>query len=648
MSSTELSYTVGPLMRSISDVEQLRALSVGELTELCDEIRDYLIDVMADRGGYLGSNLGVIELTAALHYVYHTPKDRLVWDAGHQLLPHLLLTGRRHQLEGESIIPYQLPGSGQPQDRLHPLDVWQPGHASRSISAALGLATGSQLQGQDSQTVAIIGDASIAAGLAFEAMNHAGGLNRDLLIILNDNNRSIDPNVGALNEYLAEITSSQTFNKMRDEIYDLLGHFRSAGHKMRKAAARLEKAVMAAVTPGSLFDALGLKYYGPIDGHNPQTLVRHLTDMRNVSGAKLLHVVTVKGKGFAPAVRDPKQWKGRVKPFDRISGKPLEPVEPEPELGKRRVQAPLYSKLMADVLTELAAEHDDIVGVTPSVFDEAGLQHFREAYPDRAFRVGLSEDHAATFAAGLARSGRYPVLSMQASLLPRALDAIVQDWAQHGINGIISLEEAGVAHKKGAAYHSLYDLSMLRTLPDVTIASPADAEELNAMVRSAYHHKGIWVIRGSYSLPKVTPQRQSQSLIEPGALRVLREGESVLIFSLGETLALAAMAADQLQEDEIYAGHVDARFVAPLNRKRLTQLADHYDHWVSIEEGMRTGGFGSALGDWLHDQPEHQVRLHRYGFEEPIAEAGTQAKLWTKYGFEASELADWIRARIQR
>jgi 1-deoxy-D-xylulose-5-phosphate synthase len=633
------------LLTTIRSVDELRGLPLDKLTELCDQARDYLIDLLAQRGGYLGSNLGVIELTAALHYVYQTPEDRIIWDAGHQLLPHLLFTGRREQLEQAPLIPYHLPNENSVAIQENEFDVWRPGHASRSISAALGLATGSVLQEDNKQTVAVIGDASIAAGLAFEAMNHAGGLNGNLLIILNDNNRSIDPNVGALNEYLAEITSSQTFNKMRDEIYDLLGHFQSAGAKMRKAAARLEKAVMAAVTPGSLFDALGLKYYGPIDGHNPQTLVRHLTDMRNVSGPKLLHVVTIKGKGFAPAEREPKLWKGRMAPFDRLSGKPISDIKEPINDGSN--QEVLYSRAMADVLTELAETHDDIVGITPSVFEEAGLQHFKKAFPSRAFEIGLAEDHAATFAAGLAQSGRFPVLSMQASLLPRALDAITQDWCGADISGVISLEEAGIAHNKGSAYHSLNDLSLLRSLPGVHMVSPSNDEELRAMLHHAYQRGGIWVIRGSYRLPAIRPMTQTPVSITQGQAKMLREGEGVLLLSLGTTTSWVAQAADLLQEQGLFAGQMDMRFIQPMDPEQLNSWTRQYPHWITIEEGMRVGGLGSIIAEWLTEQSESSIKLTRLGFQAAISEAGDRSQILQRHGFSPKALREQILRAVQ-
>jgi 1-deoxy-D-xylulose-5-phosphate synthase len=410
----------GSLLRNIHSPADLKKLKPEQLQDVCDELREYIIDMVSVYGGHFGASLGVVELTVALHYTYNTPDDLIVWDVGHQAYGHKILTGRRDRFHTNR----KYKGlSGFPKRSESEYDTFGVGHSSTSISAGLGMAIARDLNDSDKKVVSVIGDGAMTGGMAFEAMNNAGALKSDMLVVLNDNNMSIDPNVGALKEYLAEITTSKTFNKMRDEIYDLLGHFKAAGEKMRKAASKLERAMTAAITPGALFQALGFKYYGPVDGHNVDALRRHLEDLRTVSGPKLLHIVTVKGKGFAPAEREQTKWHAQSSPFDKITGKSLAP----PSTGKK--EAPKYQDVFGEALVELAAKNEDIVAITPAMPSGSSLWPIMKTFPDRAFDVGIAEQHAVTFAAGLATQGksysssqiittRLPSESMDARYIP--------------------------------------------------------------------------------------------------------------------------------------------------------------------------------------------------------------------------------------
>ncbi|MEX2463711.1 MAG: 1-deoxy-D-xylulose-5-phosphate synthase, partial [Balneolaceae bacterium] len=434
----------GPLLEHINSPDDLKKLTPDQLQQVCDELREFIIDTVSVHGGHFGASLGVIELTVALHYVYNTPNDQIVWDVGHQAYGHKILTGRRNEFHTNR----KYKGlSGFPKRSESEYDAFGVGHSSTSISAGLGMAIARDLNKSDQKIVSIIGDGAMTGGMAFEAMNNAGALKSDMLVILNDNNMSIDPNVGALKEYLAEITTSKTFNKMRDELYDLLGHFKGAGEKMRKAASRLERAMTAAITPGALFQALGFKYYGPVDGHNVDALRRHLEDLRTVGGPKLLHIVTVKGKGFAPAEREQTKWHAQSSPFDKLTGKSLIP----PSNGIKN--PPKYQDVFGEALVELAADNEDIVAITPAMPSGSSLWPMMNTFPDRAFDVSIAEQHAVTFAAGLATQGKKAFAALYSTFLQRGFDQVIHDVAIQKLPVVFCIDRAGLAGADGPTHH---------------------------------------------------------------------------------------------------------------------------------------------------------------------------------------------------
>jgi 1-deoxy-D-xylulose-5-phosphate synthase len=440
----------GPLLGNINSPDDLKKLKPEQLQDLCDELREFIIDMVSVHGGHFGASLGVIELTVAIHYTYNTPNDKLIWDVGHQAYGHKILTGRRETFHTNR----KYKGlSGFPKRTESEYDAFGVGHSSTSISAGLGMAIARDLDKSDKKIVSVIGDGAMTGGMAFEAMNNAGALNSDLLVVLNDNNMSIDPNVGALKEYLAEITTTKTFNKMRDEIYDLLGHLKGAGEKMRKVASKLERAATAAITPGALFQALGFKYYGPVDGHNVDALRRHLEDLRTVSGPKLLHIVTVKGKGFAPAEREQTKWHAQSSPFDKITGKSLEKSSGKPD------EPPKYQDVFGQALVELAAKNENIVSMTPAMPSGSSLWPMMNTFPDRAFDVGIAEQHAVTFAAGLAAEGKKPFAALYSTFLQRAYDQVIHDVAIQNLPVVFCIDRAGLVGADGPTHHGLYDVS---------------------------------------------------------------------------------------------------------------------------------------------------------------------------------------------
>jgi len=624
--------TPGPLLGEIDSPEDLKKLDPEQLVDVCDELRDYIIDIVSIHGGHFGASLGVVEMTVALHYVYDTPKDRILWDVGHQAYGHKILTGRRDNFHTNR----KYGGlSGFPKRSESKYDAFGVGHSSTSISAGLGMAVARDLDKGDNKIVTVTGDGAMTAGLAFEGLNNAGALNSDILVILNDNNMSIDPNVGALKEYLTDITTSKTFNKLRDEIYDMLGHFKSAGDKMRKVASRLEKAVTAAITPGGLFQALGFKYYGPVDGHNVDTMRRHLEDLKDIPGPKLLHAVTVKGKGFAPAEREQTKWHAQSSPFDKITGKALDPdTEPKP---------PKYQHVFGEAVVELADEDERIVGITPAMPSGSSLWPLMEKYPERAFDVGIAEQHSITFAAGLAAEGKKAFAAIYSTFLQRAYDQVIHDVAIQKLPVVFCIDRAGLVGADGPTHHGLYDISYLRGVPNMIISSPLNEEELrNMMFTASKYEEAAWAIR--YPRGRATGMDYPEGFkkIEIGKGECLREGDDVAILSFGPFGNYVMNAADDLEEEGIKIGHYNMRFAKPLDTELIDEICHTYEHIITIEDGTKLGGFGSAVAEYLADKPYH-IPTTIMGVPDRIVEHGTQEELHQEVGLDPESIKEKVR-----
>ncbi len=612
----------GNLLATINSPEDLRKLDPKSLQDVCDELRDYIIAMVSVYGGHFGASLGVVELTTAIHYVYNTPEDRLVWDVGHQAYGHKILTGRREQFHTNRLYGGL---SGFPKRSESEYDTFGVGHSSTSISAALGMAVANDLDKGDRKVVAVIGDGAMTAGLAFEALNNAGAMKSDILVILNDNCMSIDPNVGALKEYLTDITTSRTFNKMRDEIYDLLGHFKSAGEKMRKIASRLENAVTAAITPGSLFRSLGFKYYGPIDGHDVDGLRKTLEDLKTVKGPKLLHIVTVKGKGFAPAEREQTKWHASSSPFDKITGKALNPAT-------KSKGAPKYQNVFGEALVELAAKDERIVSMTPAMPSGSSLWPMMNTFPERAFDVGIAEQHAVTFAAGLATEGKKAFCAIYSSFLQRGYDQLVHDVAIQKLPVVFCIDRAGFAGADGPTHHGLYDIAYMRTVPNMVISSPLNEQDLRDMMFTASTFEDAsWAIR--YPRGKATGM-----IVEEGfkAMKIgkgikLREGDHVAVLSFGPIGKYGTTAADELAEEGINIGHYDMRFAKPLDEELIDEICDKYHHIITLEDGAKMGGFGSAVAEYIIEK-DHRPSVKILGIPDVVVEHGTQEELHAEVG----------------
>ena len=619
----------GPLLSKINSPADLRSLPPEQLDEVCAELRDYIIDIVAVHGGHFGASLGVVELTTALHYAYNTPDDLLVWDVGHQAYGHKILTGRRDNFHTNR----KYHGiAGFPKRSESDYDTFGVGHSSTSISAALGMAVAAQKKGETRQTVAVIGDGSMTAGQAFEALNNAGAMKSNVLVILNDNNMSIDPNVGALKEYLADITTSRTFNKLRDEIYDMLGHFKSAGEKMRKLASRLEATLLTALTPGALFRALGFKYYGPVDGHNVQALVKMMNDLQSIPGPKLLHVVTVKGKGFLPAERDQVKWHASGSPFDKITGASLavKPAKPLP---------PKYQDVFADALIELAKQDDRIYGITAAMPSGTGLLKMMNEMPDRCFDVGIAEQHAVTFAAGMATQGLKPFVGIYSSFLQRGFDQVVHDVLIQNLNVVFCLDRAGLVGADGPTHHGLYDIAYLRGVPNIVLASPMNEIELrDMMATAAAYDGGAFAIRYPRGEGQGLPMPATAQAMEIGRGVELLDGEEAVILGYGPILNEALKAVELLAADSVHPGVVNMRFAKPLDTALIDTLVTRYGRIITIEDGTRMGGFGSAVAEYVAS--EHPgVRVTIMGVPDRIVEHGSQEELYREIGLDATGIA---------
>ncbi len=626
----------GELLSNIDSPEDLKKLSPDQLQQVCDELRTFIIDIVSVHGGHFGASLGVVELTTALHYVYNSPEDRIIFDVGHQAYGHKILTGRRDNFHTNRKYG-GVSGFPKRSENIH--DAFGVGHSSTSISAALGMAVANDLDKKDAKVVAVIGDGAMTGGQAFEALNNAGAMNSDVLVVLNDNNMSIDPNVGALKEYLADVTSSRTFNKLRDEVYDLLGHFNKAGNKMRRVASRLESAMLAALTPGSLFRSFGFKYYGPIDGHDVDGLRKTLEDLKEIKGPKLLHIVTVKGKGFAPAEKEQTKWHAQSSPFDKITGDSLKPKS-------TKISAPKYQDVFGDALVELAAENNDIVSMTPAMPSGSSLWPMMNTFPDRAFDVGIAEQHAVTFAAGLAAQGKKAFCAIYSTFLQRGFDQFVHDVAIQKLPVVFCIDRAGVVGADGPTHHGAYDVAYMRSIPNVIISSPLNEQDLRDMMFTASeYNEAAWAIRYPRGASTGMEVRKHFQKIEIGKGICIQEGEEIAVLSFGPIGKYVTEASIQLEQEDIRVGHYDMRYAKPLDVDLIDEICQKYAHIVTLEDGAKLGGFGSAVAEYLAEK-RNSPTLTIMGLPDRIIEHGTQEELHAEVGIDAKALVEVVKQKL--
>jgi 1-deoxy-D-xylulose-5-phosphate synthase len=629
----------GALLQTINSPADLKTLNREQLQQLSDELRQYIIDVVSVHGGHFGASLGVVELTAALHYVFNTPYDQLVWDVGHQAYGHKILTGRRDNF----ISNRKYKGlSGFPRRSESEYDTFGVGHSSTSISAALGMAMAAKYKGEkDRKTVAIIGDGALTAGIAFEGMNHAGVSDTDLLIVLNDNCMSIDPNVGALKEYLTDITTSQTYNKFKDDIWKALGKLPVGSRFSRDVASKIEHSIKSFVSRSSnLFEALNLRYFGPIDGHNLSKLVDTLNDLKNIPGPKLLHILTVKGKGYSLAEKDQTKWHAPGL-FDKITG----------EIYKKKyetVQPPKYQDVFGHTIIELAEKNEKIFGVTPAMPSGSSLKFMMEKMPNRAFDVGICEQHAVTLSAGMATQGMKVFCNIYSSFMQRAYDQVVHDVAIQNLPVIFCLDRAGLVGEDGPTHHGVYDIAYMRCVPNMIVSAPMNESELRNLMYTAQLDSTVnpFVIRyprGEGVMPKWKTEMKE---IKIGTGRKLKDGNDVAILSLGHPGNFATTAIRELKTDGLNVAHYDMRFVKPLAENLLHEVFSKFEKIITVEDGTVVGGFGSAILEFAAKH-NYKAEIKVLGIPDAIIEHGTLKELHHECHFDAKAIADAVREMMK-
>jgi 1-deoxy-D-xylulose-5-phosphate synthase len=614
-----------PLLDTINDPSDLRKLEVNELRDLCADIRTFLIDSVAQTGGHLGAGLGTVELAVALHYAFQTPVDKIIWDVGHQAYPHKIITGRKDRFHTIR----QFGGiSGFLKRKESPYDVFGAGHATTSISAALGIAAARDFSGEDYKVVSVIGDGAMTGGMAYEAMNNCGLLKKNIIVVLNDNNMSIAPNVWAISNYFNEIIASPTYNRFRANIWDLAGKFDQIGDRVRRVAARLEGGLKSVLTPGMLFEALGFRYFGPISGHNVVTLTKIFEEVQEWSGPILVHVITQKGKGYAPAEKDGMNLHG-VSPFDKITGKSPKTVS----------AAPSFTNVFADALIEIVKSNDKVVGITAAMSSGTGLDKLQEEVPDKYFDVGIAEQHAVTFAAGMATEGYIPVTAIYSTFLQRAFDQVIHDVAIQDLHVVFALDRGGLVGADGPTHHGAYDLSYLRLIPKMVIMAPADEQELRDMLFTAVEHNGPVALRYPRGNGNGLPLRSAFETLPIGKGVLLRDGAEMAILAVGSMVPNALKAAELMQHSGINAAVVNMRFIKPLDTEMLDDVASRFHHVLTLEDNAVVGGFGSAVAEYFAVSNTQGVTLRIHGIPDDFVEQGTQEELYRSISLDPLGIA---------
>ena len=628
----------GPLLAQINNPADLKNFSKDTLVQVCQELRQFIIDNVSVYGGHFGASLGVVELTVALHYVLNTPQDQLVWDVGHQAYGHKILTGRRDVFHTNRIYGGM---SGFPKRKESEYDTFGVGHSSTSISAALGMAMASKYKGAPLQHVAVIGDGSLTGGMAFEALNHAGVSGTNLLIILNDNCMSIDPNVGALKDYLTDITTSHTYNKVKDEVWNVLGKLSKFGSSAQEIISKVEGAIKSAVLKQSnLFESLNLRYFGPVDGHDVDHLVEILRDLKDIPGPKILHCITVKGKGYGPAEKGNKTTWHAPGTFDKVTGEIYKKTPSTP-------QAPKYQDVFGHTLIELAENDARIMGVTPAMPSGSSMNLMMAAMPDRAFDVGIAEQHAVTFSAGMATQGLVPFCNIYSSFMQRAYDQVVHDVCLQNLPVVFCLDRAGFAGADGPTHHGAYDIAYFRCVPNLVVSSPMNEEELRNLMYTGSNHGGPFSIRyprGNGVMPNWKTPLQA---IPVGQGRCIKSGEEVAILTLGHIGNYAVEACTALFKEGLNPAHYDMRFVKPLDEQLLHEIFSTFKKVITVEDGCLMGGFGSAVLEWMVDQG-YQAQVKRLGIPDDVIEHGEQLELHRDCGFDPQGIANAVKALTEQ
>ncbi|MBK8945801.1 MAG: 1-deoxy-D-xylulose-5-phosphate synthase [Ignavibacteriae bacterium] len=617
------------ILFKVNSPKDIRNFSVSELKDLCSEIRNYMVDVVSQIGGHFGGGLGTVELTVALHKVFNTPVDKLVWDTGHQAYPHKIITGRRDKLKTIR----RLNGiSGFLKRTESEYDEFGAGHASTSISAALGIAAANRLNGEDNKKViAIIGDGAMTGGMAYEAMNNAGFQKQNLIVILNDNNMSIAPNVWQISNYFNEVISHPEYNKFKGAIWDLTGKLDQFGDRLRTVAGRVEAGIKAIVTPGMLFEALGFRYFGPVNGHNISKLITLFEHVKELSGPILIHVISEKGKGYKPAEGSKAEFHG-VTPFDKLTG----------EIPKKS-GAPSYTSIFGKALVEIMQNEEKVVGITAAMPDGTGLSFVEQKFPKRYFDVGIAEEHGVTFAAGLATQGIIPVVAIYSTFLQRAIDQIIHDVALQKLHVVFVMDRAGLVGADGPTHHGTFDLSYLRYIPGIVIMAPKDEAELrNMLYTSIKYKKGPIAIRYPRGNALGVEVKENFEQLEIGKAEKLNDGNDVAILAVGSMVTYAEKVVNILKERNISTALFNMRFIKPLDTILLDEIAEKFDKIITLEENSIIGGFGSAILEYMNSKNyKNDIRI--LGIPDKFIDHGTQQELHKIIGIDPDGISEQIQ-----
>lgn len=613
-----------------SDVKQL---DITQLKTLCSDIREFLIDTVSEVGGHFGGGLGAVELTVALHKVFDTPKDLIVWDTGHQAYPHKILTGRKDTLKTIR----QLNGiSGFLKRTESEYDAFGAGHASTSISAALGMAVARDIQKEKKKVVAIIGDGAMTGGMAYEAMNNSGVRKSDLIVVLNDNNMSIAPNVWQISNYFTEMIAHPDYNKFKGQIWDLTGKLDQFGDRLRRIAVRLESGIKAVITPGMLFEALGFRYFGPVNGHNIHQLVKIFEQVKDLKGPILVHILTEKGRGYKPAEEHTQKLHAST-PFDKLTGKAI----------KKGGGAPSYTSILGNALAQIIKENPAVVGITAAMPDGTGLDVVQAQCPSNYIDVGIAEEHAVTFAAGLATQNVIPVVAIYSTFLQRAIDQIIHDVSLQKLHVVFVLDRAGLVGADGPTHHGSFDISYLRFIPGIVIMAPKDESELRDMLYTAVNYKkGPIVLRYPRGSALGVSLKNGFDLIEIGKSEKMESGNDVALLALGSMVEYGKKACSLLKEMLLSSELINMRFAKPLDTGRLDEISQRFNKIVTLEENSLTGGFGSAVIEYFADK-NYKNDILRIGLPDQFVDHGTQEELHHILGIDPDGIAQKVKLFCQ-
>jgi 1-deoxy-D-xylulose-5-phosphate synthase len=620
-----------PYLDRVTIPADLKGFTLAELRGLAQDVRTLLVESVSKTGGHLGAGLGSVELAIALHYVFDTPRDKIIWDVGHQAYPHKILTGRKHRM---ATIRQYGGLSGFLKRSESEYDTFGAGHASTAISAALGMVAARDATGENYNVVAVVGDGAMTGGMAYEGMNNAGLLKKNMIVVLNDNNMSIAPNVWAISNYFTELIANPSYNRFKANVYHLTQKLDPWGDRIRKVAGRVEEGIKAIITPGVLFEALGFRYFGPINGHNLSQLVRIFQEVKAYNGPILVHMITQKGKGYKPAEADAQRLHG-VTPFDKVTG--LAP--------KKAETAPTYTKVFGDALTQIARDNPRVVGITAAMPDGTGLDILQKELPSRFYDVGIAEQHGVTFAAGLATQGVIPVVAVYSTFLQRAFDQIIHDVALQHLHVVFALDRGGLVGADGPTHHGVFDLSYLRMIPGMVVMAPKDESELRDMLYTAVEHRGGPVaLRYPRGNGFGVPTKAGFEAIPIGRAETLRTGRDLAVLALGGTVIPSLRAAELLEAEGLSVEVVNMRFVKPLDERLLADVAARHTRVVTVEDNVITGGFGGAVAEAFAALGATHLRLRLHGLPDAFVDHGSPAELARDTALDTPGIAAVVRS----